>query len=231
MYPPFRTSRAFTLIEMLTVMAVIIILAGIVIPVYNLVQIKGARAKATAQIQAITVGCEKYQADCGSYPQTTDTNTLDPRVHGDPNNALYKAASLTLYRALSGDLDGNRSITADDGRFNIDGNLLSPVPATPAKPTAYCPELLNPDRVAVSSTGRVLFLKDPFGNSFGYSTKGAVVDQQYQIELAKSASASRPAAAGYQPTYDVWSTAGKSNLTTAAIGTSADETNIWVKNW
>ena len=49
---------AFTLIEMLVVMVVIAILAGIVLSIASLVQTKAARSRAQAEINALAGGCD-----------------------------------------------------------------------------------------------------------------------------------------------------------------------------
>jgi type II secretory pathway pseudopilin PulG len=226
---------------MLVVMAVIAILAGIILSVNGLVQKKAALSKADGEIRALAIGCEKYKTDFGSYPMSPETatqapyngatNKLDPRLNGNPNEDVYKTASLVLYRALSGDMDCNMSVNDADGKVNIDGTSISTT--TPVKPTIYIQDFFIPGRLGVSSISKVLFLKDPFGNSYGYSTKGAAIDQRFQTELAKNAATDRSAmgTGGYNTTFDLWSTGGKTSLNTANIGKSNDDTNVWVKNW
>src|SRR5260221_639883 len=96
--------RAFTLIEMLTVMLIIAILAGIVLSVNGLVQNRAARARAEGEMKAISSACESYKADFGSYPRNDmTTDVLDARSDFDPSSAKYKDANKSLYVALSGD--------------------------------------------------------------------------------------------------------------------------------
>ncbi|MGH7938945.1 MAG: hypothetical protein ACRD5Z_19955, partial [Bryobacteraceae bacterium] len=103
-----------------------------------------------------------------------------PRTVVDPRH--YQTASLELYKSLSGDLDADRQPNAGvTSYFSFKDNQLSP------------------------ATGNVQFIKDPFGNSYGYSTAGEAGDGQ-----------------GYNPTFDLWSTAGSST----ASGKSG-----WIKNW
>src|SRR6266481_3743672 len=120
-HPSFSPRSAFTLIELIVVTAVIIILTGLVLSTVGYVQKKGARARAETEIAAISAACESYKADNGTYPRdptaNTATDSLDARTMGDPvttNTTLYKAASLVLYRALSGDRDLNRIVDAAD---------------------------------------------------------------------------------------------------------------------
>ena len=218
---PTHRRRAFTLIEMLVVMAVIAILAAILLNLNALVQSKSARTRALGEIHALESGCKSYQADNGSFPQdATTTDVLDPRTMGDPNTAAYKNASLYLYKQLSGDLNA-------DGRNDPN--------ATPPETKNYVSDYFTPQRLGVDSTrtagtaNYVLFLKDPYGNSYGYSTKGAVAEQTYRTKAATDPTATRTSGQGYNPTFDLWSTAGKT--LTPVPGSTGDVTNVWVKSW
>ncbi len=220
MSPLLRCRRAFTLVEMLVVMVVIAILAGLILNVAGLVQNKSARTRADGEIKALSAGCESYKADNGSYPQdATITDTLDPRANGNP--ATYLASTLFLYQQLSGDLDAN-------GRTETNASV--------PEPKGYLqdfwkPQILGGTQGAGGAMTRVTFIKDPWGNSYGYSTRGAAAEQAYRTAVLTNPAATRPTTpAGYNPTFDLWSTAGKtSNPTPAAPAT--DITPVWVKNW
>jgi type II secretory pathway pseudopilin PulG len=164
------------MVEVLVVMAIILVLAGLVLGTSSYVHNRGARSRAEAEIAAISAALENYKADNGVYP----SSALDPAI-ADP--AEYRAASTLLYETLSGDSDG-------DGQANTD------VPS-------YLTFRPNQLETAASK----YFVKDPFGNSYGYST----------------AKADNPAGSvGYNPTFDLWSTAGF----TDSKGKSG-----WIKNW
>src|SRR2546423_8243623 len=94
----FRAAGAFTLIELLIVMAIIIVLAGLILATANYVQKKGYRSRAEAEIAAISAALENYKADNGVYPSTPETNALKPNTMGDPSAASYTSASLALYK-------------------------------------------------------------------------------------------------------------------------------------
>ena len=213
-----QTARGFTLVEMLVVMVVIAILAGIVLSINALVQGKAARARTEAEIKALSAGCESYKADNGSYPQDASaTDALDPRASGNPES--YKAASLFLYKQLSGDLNAN-------GRLETTG--------TTPEPRSYLQDFFKPQILGgtVGSGGAmsaVTFLKDPYGNSYGYSTKGAAAEQAYKTAVLANPAAVRAANQGYNPTFDLWSTSGKTIAPTP--GTATDVTLVWIKNW
>src|SRR2546422_10385866 len=111
-----RGYNAFTLIELIVVVGVIIILTGLVLSTVGYARKKGARARAETEIAAISAACESYKADNGVYPRDNTTNqytdTLDARQNFDATQTVYRNASFYLYTQLSGDSSGNRSPTA-----------------------------------------------------------------------------------------------------------------------
>src|SRR6266545_166019 len=214
-----RAAGAFTLIELIVVFGVILILTGLVLSTVGYARKKGARARAETEIAAMSAACESYKADNGVYPRdptpNTATDALNARTMGDPTTTLYNTASLVLYRALSGDRNLDRAVTAADQNFNIDGTALSPpLNQLPQSYITFKPNMLSP----AGGTGTVTAIADPFGNSYGYSTA-----YQHDIDLGN------PPTHGYNPTFDLWSTAG---LTTNPPGTGTDTiTPQWIKNW
>jgi prepilin-type N-terminal cleavage/methylation domain-containing protein len=178
---------AFTLIELLVVIAIILVLAGLILATSSYVHKKGQRSRAEAEIAALSAALENYKADNGVYPSTTETNALKPNAAGDP--ATYQSASLSLYKLISGDADNDSTRVAESkSYFPFKPNQLSPSDQTLA----------------------VLYIRDPFGNSYGYST----------------AKASTPTGAdGYNPTFDLWSTGGVIDTATAP------NQSQWIKNW
>jgi type II secretory pathway pseudopilin PulG len=182
----FSVTGAFTVIELIVVVTIIFILAGLVLSTVGYVRKKGARARAETEIAAMSAACESYKADNGIYPTNSDTQTLDPTSEIDPTANPpndYTRASLWLYEQLSGDPTGNRQPT---GKSYM----------------AFKPNMLLP---APPSTANVTAIADPFGNSYGYSTRMAVTGS-----------------GGYNPTFDLWSTAG---------GTTSNDVPKWIKNW
>ncbi|MEY2492397.1 MAG: hypothetical protein QOH24_1348 [Verrucomicrobiota bacterium] len=180
---PEGSRAAFTILELMIVMGIILILAGFVLAVSGFVQEKGKRSRAEAEIAAMSAALESYKADNGIYPQWTDTNSLDP-TSTDP--ASYVASGKYLYIQLAGDSDDNPTTSSSSDTKNYFGSMLKP-------------NMLNPN-----PPGANTYIRDPFGNCYGYST----------------AKASNPSGAvGYNPTYDLWSTGGST------------DTSKWIKNW
>jgi type II secretory pathway pseudopilin PulG len=214
--PDSVKATAFTLIELLVVIAIIIILAGLILATAGYVQKKGTRARAETEIAALSAALESYKADNGIYPRdptpNTATDLLDARTMGDPataNATVYNAASLVLYRALSGDRNLDRTVSVADENFDIDGSALSsPLTQLPRSYFAFKPNQLSP----IDQTQNVTFIQDPFGNSYGYSTA-------YQNNPTT----------GYNPTFDLWSTAGTAPSPTPTP--PAKQQDLWIKNW
>src|SRR6266511_915900 len=164
-----RFNCAFTLIELIVVITVIVILTGLVLSTVGYAQKKGARARAETEIAAMSAACESYRADNGIYPRDPTANTatdkLNARTMLDPvttDAALYRGASLVLYRALSGDRNLDRTVTDGDKNFNIDGSALSPPLAQlPQSYFAFKSKMLSP----AGGSGTVTAITDSFGNT------------------------------------------------------------------
>jgi type II secretory pathway pseudopilin PulG len=180
----FRAAGAFTIVELLIVMAIILVLAGLILATSNYVQKKGYRSRAEAEIAAMSAALENYKADNGVYPSNDDTKSLNPV---DPN-ADYKRPSAYLYSSLTGDDDDNSTtsppITAKNYFAALKPNMLGPIPPGPNT-----------------------YLRDPFGNSYGYSTAKAVTPT---------------GTVGFNPTFDLWS---------IADGLPGTDQTKWIKNW
>lgn len=188
-----RYNSAFTIIELLVVISIIIILAGLILSTVGYVQKKGARSRAEAEIAAISAAVESYKADNGIYPTDSDTTALKPNTMGDPTQTSYQKASLSLYKAISGDSDNDANRVAESKAY------------FPFKPNQLYP---------LAQDQAVTFIRDPFGNSYGYST------------VKNSAPAGTD---GYNPTFDLWSTSG---LMTNPPASGTDTiTPQWIKNW
>ena len=111
--------NAFTLIELILVVGIIIVLAGLVLSTVGYARKKGARARAETEIVAISAACENYKADNGIYPRSSTTDTLtavtnrvppDPQPTSyDPSVTAYSFTSFYLYGQLSGNPSGDRT--------------------------------------------------------------------------------------------------------------------------
>ena len=213
--------HAFTLIELLAVMVIILILAGLILNIAGNAQYKAAMSRATAEIKQMETACESYKIDNGTYPRDNATNSYTDKLNAQgaggtpPDPSTYINASKYLYQQLS-------------GYSNVSGSTTTP---TSKVYITFLPsQLLNSDGSLVSAgTNTTTYIADPFGFSYGYSTANQLAQDQNNT-TPNSANAST---AGYNPTFDLWSTggyatAGKSypnNLTAAQYNT------VWAKNW
>jgi len=176
--------RAFTIIELLVVIAIIIILASLILSTVGYVQKKGARSRAEAEIAAMSAALESYKADNGIYPRdATKTEQVDPAASPIPTTATQ-----FLYEQLSGNSATN----------------LQPISGAKSY-FAFKPQMLFGTKDSNGNLTSVSYIRDPFGNSYGYSTLKA-----------------SGGTGGYNPTFDLWSIADDSS------GTNQTK---WIKNW
>jgi type II secretory pathway pseudopilin PulG len=184
-----RRHNAFTLIELVVVFGLILVLSGLVLSTAGYARKKGARARAENEIATISAACENYKADNAVYPSNTDTDGLDPSTTSIAN---YRLPCRYVYGELSGDRDFDG--TPDTGARSY----------MTFKPTSLLrDDMSNPP----SASNPVRAIRDPFGNSYGYST----------------AKAANPGGTiGFNPTFDLW---------TVADGTAGTDQAKWIKNW
>lgn len=69
------SKRAFTLIELLTVIAIIGVLAGILIPTVGIVQRKASEATSKARISQYLTAIQSFKGEYGYYPFLADLNS------------------------------------------------------------------------------------------------------------------------------------------------------------
>lgn len=76
--PDSRRRAAFTIIELLTVIAVIGILAAILIPTVSSVRRSAAKAKTKVQFSQWVTAIEGFRSEYGYYPQFDSSNLVNP---------------------------------------------------------------------------------------------------------------------------------------------------------
>jgi type II secretion system protein G len=95
--------RAFTLIELLIVVAIIAILAAIAIPNFLEAQIRAKRSRALADMRTLATALESYAVDYGEYPGSVELNEWltfngTPGANATPRlNALIPLTSPSSY--------------------------------------------------------------------------------------------------------------------------------------
>jgi len=212
--PRSLRSAAFTLIELLTVVAIIVVLMGLTIGIAGFARDKGARARAQSEIAALESSLERFKIDQGGYPASkfdpddpTPSGNYETRTEPDAVAAKLRGgssvagdlrdSSLQLYYALSG-YDPDEDDFINKTYFNFSPNMLDGTTGDDFDPSDV--------------TGIV----DPWGNPYGYYLPSS--------NPAASAPISK------NPTFDLYSTANSDRKATD-LSTDEEVQETWVTNW
>lgn len=203
-----RCYSSFTLVELLTVIAIIAILAALTLAAGTGALKQAARNRARAEVVGMGSALENYKTDVGLFPPGTTTPGGSSALLGPPaanypmdptiSGGNYQHSSQALYQALSGKT-----------------NYSDPIPTggltTYFSLTAKQLGNLSP------SGGGTTYIKDPFGFSYGYST-----GDNNLVNVPPTAQTRYP----YNGTgfFDLWSTGG-------TTGSKNTDTNSWIMNW
>ncbi len=78
-----RHRKAFTIVELLTVMSIIVILIGLLVPALNKVKQYATNVKQKAQFHSIEAAVELFDSQFGGYPDSTfsPSGTTGPRAY------------------------------------------------------------------------------------------------------------------------------------------------------
>lgn len=101
--------RKFTLVELLAVIAIMAVLAGITIGIVPLINQNSADAKTRGIIKAIEVALENYKAKYGYYipSENGEVNVFNITHKGDLEKINLNFAQFIEYDSMSKDRDGN----------------------------------------------------------------------------------------------------------------------------
>ncbi len=134
---------SFTLIELLAVITIIAILAGLVLGGAGAVRQRAARGQAKAEIAAIEAGLARYQMDFGAYPVSSGITPSETNYPSAPSG--YTTAGQALFTNLWG--------------------------AATYASTAGGKQYLNVKPSMVNKSGANYFI-DPWGYAYGYYWSG-----------------------------------------------------------
>jgi prepilin-type N-terminal cleavage/methylation domain-containing protein len=150
--------RGFTLIELMTTITIIAIMAGLLIAALKFARTTANRNKASAHIKAIELGLKGYKKDYGYYPVPKPGGGAMVDVSGTQFSA---GGAVCLYQALSGDGDD----AMEGGASGSTGKMKSAADAN-----VYWDQLdaeSNPQRVVLKKNG-IYLLVDPWGCPFQF---------------------------------------------------------------
>ena len=209
-----RRYNAFTLIELIVVIGIIAILSALVLSTVGYARKKAGRARAETEIAAMSAACESYKADNGIYPRDANTDalaavtdqTFSTKNPPDPVPTSYNSDPVTGVAAYK---TASFTLYAQlSGNLNGDRSTVTSRVYFQFKPNMLYPQ---------GGVGTVVAIVDPFGNCYGYSTA-------QQADPTK----------GFNPTFDLWSTAGSgTNASQTEQQRAADAAyeQKWLKNW
>ncbi|MHC4664755.1 MAG: type II secretion system protein [Planctomycetota bacterium] len=124
-------NRGFTLVELLTVLAIITMLLGLLVPSLNMVRRIAKETKQKAQLGTIGMGLQGFRNDFGDYPPSDSWSWLwNPFIDGLEVEAKDYAGAQKLAEALVGwDLTGFHP----DSQWRADGRNAAPYLGRPRK--------------------------------------------------------------------------------------------------
>jgi prepilin-type N-terminal cleavage/methylation domain-containing protein len=166
--PSRKPSAAFTLVELLAVIAIIVILAGIVVGGLSHVRDKQAREKAKIQVSMLERAIDEYKLDMGAFPGTgVNFGGLASSEDGDSSQVLYTALFYDGY-------EFSESPNRDDWK------KASSIYVTELDPRSSQAGWL--EIVAADSTPPAnLKLKDPWGANYRYRVGDAAQNPDFDL--------------------------------------------------
>jgi prepilin-type N-terminal cleavage/methylation domain-containing protein len=147
----FQSLRGFTIVEILIVMTIILILAGLIIGSFAFVKAKQRNHQAEIQINLLEKAIEDYQLDNSDYPGDADAG-----------GSTGTGESNMLFRALY--FDGFEA--GDDGSASIYLSELDP---------------LNDTHNWIDGTGATSTIIDPWGAEYRYRRGTGAMNPDFDL--------------------------------------------------
>ena len=209
-------TQGFTLIELMVVVTIIVLLAGMTVAITTAVQNKARRSKTSALLKAIDNGLERYRTDNGYYPRPAEEDEM-----GEVNGISAKTGpAKTLYQALSGDGDdaieggsiGSDGETEDDDKYYWE-EIVNPLAPPSQSEGAGGDENKIRKGVPVEFSNGGFLLVDPWRHPYQYEMFDPEESDEYQQNTRNM-------------TYDLWSFGQD-----ASGGTDPEAEGLWITNW
>ena len=108
-----RHASAFTLIELLTVMAIMGVLAALILPVMHAVKIHQYIYNTQAEMAQLETAIDRYKAAYGFYPPSPTPPPTPGNQSSLVNQLYYELVGTTYTNNIYTTLDGSASIDAD----------------------------------------------------------------------------------------------------------------------
>jgi type II secretory pathway pseudopilin PulG len=154
---------AFTIIELLTVMSIIIIIIGVLLPALNMINWYAKYTTQKNQLKNIDVGLQAFEIDFGEYPDSSATDT-----NGDPYCGAMKLAEAMVGQDGLG-FNPISKFTANDGSGNTE--LYPPSQGNPASwPDWYKENLRNRKEYLEAKDAKICSLDDLYSSTGTFTT-------------------------------------------------------------
>jgi prepilin-type N-terminal cleavage/methylation domain-containing protein len=196
---PRNSQHAFTLIELLTVMAIIGILAAIIIPTVSSVRVSANKAKTKVQFNQWAAAIESFRSEYGFYPSFDSSNKVNGSAVSSGDHMFH---DILAGRKRDGEAIG--SAASSQNRKRIAFYAFSEGDFTDTESTV--PNLLQ----------------DAFGNT----EIAVLVDKNLDGRIDSSDYSSAPIVHGISPTiYDIPSNGIRMSVVFYAPAPDADANN------
>jgi prepilin-type N-terminal cleavage/methylation domain-containing protein len=128
-----RSSKAFTLIELLIVVAIIAILAAIAVPNFLEAQTRSKVSRSKSDLRTLVTGLEAYRVDFNEYPRGNPFNTSGRRQTITNDYPILERLSSPVAYLTSGLLEDPFTTKQRTGVPNQTTGAFTPTNITPAE--------------------------------------------------------------------------------------------------
>lgn len=214
-------SKAFTLVEMLIVLSIIALLAGLTMGAYTYAMRSSKRRVTTGTFEGIKLALDRYYAEFGEYPEPANSGQTADFPPGKPYDLSGAAC---LYQALTGDgYDQLKGVQADNSSGGSD--------EAPAQSDGKTEGTAEISKKMMAEVPQTIWMKknasyiiiDGFGRPF-----------QYLKAAISTAAGNTPTATTINSTYDLWSYSEDEENTSMKSIDTLEQPQVsvkWIKNW